>query len=60
MKNTYMKPATQVIKMLQTEIICGSNEVNNVAGDTFEPEIIPGTGPALVREFNVFDNENDF
>jgi hypothetical protein len=55
-----MKPATQVINMLQTGIICGSNEVNNVAGDTFEPEIIPGTGPALVREFNVFDNENDF
>jgi len=54
MKKRYSKPAMQVEKVQQMQIICTSGEVTNFGGDAGLIGGGPGSGPVRARQRSLF------
>ena len=55
MKKTYLQPTTMVVTLQQQGIICTSNDVSRVSGDTDITLGGAGSGPARVRQHSGID-----
>jgi hypothetical protein len=54
----YIQPATMVVMIQQTQMLCGSGNVREFNNDVgFFNEITEGSGNARSRELNFFDDE---
>ncbi|MCR4921839.1 MAG: hypothetical protein K5945_09085 [Bacteroidaceae bacterium] len=63
MKKTYQQPSLQVVKIQHTQLLCTSDPVQSVSGNSgltgagANGEIIGGSGPSRVRGRSVWDEE---
>ena len=55
MKKTYLQPTTMVVTLQQQGIICTSNDVSRVSGNTDIGYGGSGSGPARARQHSGID-----
>ena len=60
MKNTYLQPTTMVVTLQQQGIICTSNDVSRVSGNTDIDYGASGSGPARARQHSGIDWDDEW
>ena len=60
MKKTYLQPTMMVVRLQQQSIICTSNDVSRVSGNTDLDYAGGGTGPARARSYGDTDWDNEW
>jgi hypothetical protein len=60
MKKTYLQPTTMVVTLQQQGIICTSNDVSRVSGNTDIGYGGSGSGPARARQHSGIDWDDEW
>ena len=60
MKKTYFQPTTMVVTLQQQGIICTSNDVSRVSGNTDIGYGGSGSGPARARQHSGIDWDDEW